>query len=382
MTSRAVIGAGYGDEGKGHLVDYLCWEYGARFVVRYCGGAQAGHTVQDGDFRHVFHHFGSGTRAGVPTYLGPHFISNPIVFQSERRSLLKKSFSESEDALRLTADPAGRVTTWVDMLINEIAETWRGSMRHGSCGMGINETVERDLQHPINFMTLSDEALLKKRLDEIVEEWYPHRLRSLGIDPRFDAQRAEWIRSERVRESWIESARMMSSLTTLRVPEFLGEYDVVYEGSQGLLLSEDYTEFAPHLTRAKTGSEWISDLAEMGAPYPDDVVYVTRCYATRHGEGPFPKEVRGLKFDDPTNQPNEWQGSIRFGMVDVDRVATATKRDVQHLPSSDHHLAVTCLDQRHWSFDEAAELASELDFGGPAFTSHGPDRANWDADYE
>ena len=79
MRARVVIGSNFGDEGKGLTVDYLCHQ-GAGVVVRFNGGAQAGHTVCLDRLRHVFSHFGSGTLRGVPTYLSQFFIVNPIMF--------------------------------------------------------------------------------------------------------------------------------------------------------------------------------------------------------------------------------------------------------------------------------------------------------------
>lgn len=84
MRARAVIGASFGDEGKGLVTDYLCAIQGAGIVVRFNGGAQAGHTVVTPDgLRHVHHHFGSGTLWGTPTFLSQFFIVNPIAFLAE-----------------------------------------------------------------------------------------------------------------------------------------------------------------------------------------------------------------------------------------------------------------------------------------------------------
>ena len=82
-NTQAVIGAVYGDEGKGRLVDYLA-SLTPTLVVRHNGGAQAGHTVVTPEgLRHVFHHFGSGTFVGSPTYLSRFFIVNPLIWSQE-----------------------------------------------------------------------------------------------------------------------------------------------------------------------------------------------------------------------------------------------------------------------------------------------------------
>src|SRR5262245_5537631 len=88
--AHAVIGAGYGDEGKGVLVDALAsTRSGPTVVVRSNGGAQAGHTVTLPDGRrHVFHHFGAGALAGAATHLSRFFVHHPMLFASEREALI------------------------------------------------------------------------------------------------------------------------------------------------------------------------------------------------------------------------------------------------------------------------------------------------------
>jgi adenylosuccinate synthase len=90
--AHVVIGANFGDEGKGLLTDYyaskLPMEFGySRCVVRYNGGAQAGHTVVTPDKRHIFSHFGSGSLTGAATFLARDFIVNPRFFLNERAAL-------------------------------------------------------------------------------------------------------------------------------------------------------------------------------------------------------------------------------------------------------------------------------------------------------
>src|SRR6266436_2186871 len=111
MRARAVIGANFGDEGKGLVTDYLCATQGAGMVVRYNGGAQAGHTVvpPDRKYRHVFHHFGSGTMCGVPTFLSQFFVCNPLACMYEANELLALGVNPV-----LYAHPNCLVTTFAD----------------------------------------------------------------------------------------------------------------------------------------------------------------------------------------------------------------------------------------------------------------------------
>ncbi len=141
-TARVVIGAQFGDEGKGRVTDHYAAEVGGDgIVIRFNGGAQAGHTVVTPDgLRHVFSHVGSGAFAGAATFLSRFFVSNPILFLKEMAILAAKGVE-----LRIYVDPHGPVTTPYDMMINQIVERERGGNRHGSCGVGFGETIERSL---------------------------------------------------------------------------------------------------------------------------------------------------------------------------------------------------------------------------------------------
>src|SRR5687768_6543349 len=142
-TAVIIIGALFGDEGKGLLTDYHAARFGSDVIVaRFNGGAQAGHTVvlPDGR-RHIFSHFGSGTLTGAATFLSRYFVSNPLLFLREAAELEAIGIASPV----IFADERAPVTTPYDMLINQWAETARGSAKHGSCGVGFGETVERSL---------------------------------------------------------------------------------------------------------------------------------------------------------------------------------------------------------------------------------------------
>ena len=104
--AHVVIGANYGDEGKGLMTDYLADKYQAEVVVRFNGGAQAGHTVvTPAGQRHVFSHFGSATLSGSRTFLSKHFVANPILFLKEKmkqiQTLILMQDQETENLYQL-----------------------------------------------------------------------------------------------------------------------------------------------------------------------------------------------------------------------------------------------------------------------------------------
>lgn len=332
-SAKVVIGANWGDEGKGLLCDYYASPNTT--VVRFNGGAQAGHTVCRDGVRHVFHHFGSGTLRGARTYLSRFFINNPILYFRELASLALEP--------HVAADASGLVTTPYDMMLNQMVEQARGMARHGSCGVGINETVKRtEAGFPIIVDDLRRLSDLRDMLRNVRTLWVPARLVELGITASKEWR--ERLDSDAILDTFVDyCAEYRRQVGVHALGDCVG--DIVFEGAQGLLLDEDH-HFFPHVTHSHTGLRNVMDLAADAGITQLDATYVTRAYATRHGAGPFPREVPGLVYADATNVPNDWQGSLRFGLLDLDLLAESIASDLRHatLPV-EHGLAVTCLDQ-------------------------------------
>jgi adenylosuccinate synthase len=163
-----IIGAGWGDEGKGLATDALTAQLVAQgrkvTVARSNGGAQAGHGVTMADGRHhVFHHISSGSFQGATTHLSRFFVSHPMVFLPEFEDLKRKGVTDIE----ITADPRSTVTTPWDMAINQAVEITRGGGKHGSCGLGFGETLERHENGPKLTMDDLSRPDLKDRVLEI-----------------------------------------------------------------------------------------------------------------------------------------------------------------------------------------------------------------------
>jgi adenylosuccinate synthase len=177
----AVIGANFGDEGKGRLVDQLVDKNdNPAVVIRYNGGAQAGHTVVCPDGReHAFSHFGSGSFLGAATYLSELFISNPLIFVGELKELKELKVEPT-----VIADPLTPITTPYDMMLNREIELWRGANRHGSCGYGVSETVGRLCDSPYKtflFNFTENRTRFEQVVKAIRDEYIPSRLEKLGI---------------------------------------------------------------------------------------------------------------------------------------------------------------------------------------------------------
>lgn len=326
MRARVVVGASFGDEGKGLITDYLCSTQGAGVVVRFNGGSQAGHTVvtPEGQ-RHVFQHVGAGAFCGVPTFLSEYFVVNPLMFFKEMDALHHLGVHPM-----VFASPECRVTTFADMIINQRKEDSRGAKRHGSVGLGIHETIQRS---QILSITMSDlwhgqPGRLKEKLREICGKWATFR----SGKPIEDA--------EAMIEAFVHGCEKFAQAVH---PAGIGQcVDPVFEGAQGLMLDQDRKEYWPHVTHSKTGMHNVRKLCAAAGIDQIDAYYVSRTYVTRHGAGPLAHEDPALRFTDDTNVDHPYQGALRFAHLDADQLRARCADD---FGSPDFNLVLTHCDQ-------------------------------------
>jgi adenylosuccinate synthase len=352
--ARVVIGSGFGDEGKGLMTDYFTRLHGGGgvLVARFNGGAQAGHTVVAGDVRHVFSHFGAGSLAGADTLLSRHFIANPIVFQREHGELAGLGVHP-----RVSVDPRAPVTTPYDMLINEMVEASRGAARHGSVGLGINETVTRSRERAFRLsvgQAVRDRGAAAAVLRGIRDRWVPARAARLGIQAECE-KRGDLIGSEALIENWLAVLDEFIRRVDVRPDtDVLREHDhVVFEGAQGLALDQVRGAF-PHVTRSHTGVRNVVELMAELPPAETAVTYATRAYLTRHGAGPLDGELPDRPFPgvyDRTNVPHPFQGRLRYALLNVSALRERIALDFGDMAALGRSagirmgVAVTCLDQ-------------------------------------
>ena len=318
MRSIAVIGKNFGDEGKGLATASLSRVLGKPLIIKHHGGAQAGHTVEDAEvaWRFVHHQIGAGAEYGAPTLFAEHYM--PDLYQLGK---------EVADFTRLFgfvpllySEKTARVTTIDDVLLNMGAEAARGDARHGSCGMGIDECVQRNRAGyglSIEEVAACNAAELLQRLREVRTRYTKERAAALGIErenPYF-----ELLENDTVLQNYVAEVKANIGLLTLvdANRDWLSQFEhLIFESGQGLLLDEDYEAYAPHLTSSKTGMHNPARFLEKRDLTLDEAIYVTRSYVTRHGEGPLPCETERDKLHgvevDLTNQPNEWQGTLRY----------------------------------------------------------------------
>jgi len=396
ITAHAVIGANFGDEGKGLATDALAARLMLEgldpLVVRSNGGAQAGHTVQTQGHRHVFHHVGSGAFTGARTHLSQFFVAHPMLLLRELEEL-RPLLPGAPD---ISIDPRAQVTTPWDVFLNQAAEAARGAGRHGSCGVGFGETLERVAKGTP--LTIKDLAApdLADRLIGIRDGWAAARLDSLGISdhPGVTANRdALW--SDGLLGRFVQDARLFASLVQSRADAELGAETVLFEGAQGLMLDMDLGVM-PHLTRSNTGLRNMIAMAREAGIGEIRPLYMTRAYMTRHGAGPLLHESDKppfLEVSDPTNRPNDWQGTLRLAPLDMDETAAFIRRDLAVAEGSGVRvipgIGVSCLDQiqgeaRVWAQEEVWSipadrvpvLLSDVTGFPILLRSEGPDRSD------
>lgn len=345
MRTIAVIGKNFGDEGKGFTCGCLASSLKNALIIKHNGGGQAGHTVEDpeGKWRFIHHQIGAGAEYHVPTLFADSFM--PDLFQLGKEV---KEFTELFGFQPiLYSEKNARITTIDDVLLNMGAELARGKNRHGSCGMGIEECVQRNAAgygitvEELATMTKQD---LLHRLKQIRKEYTKRRAKILGIQAPASSKAKkqlnlmnlstasnpsnssnisnpyyEMLNNETVLENFVEEVKENVKLLTLVDADrkWLEKFQhLIFETGQGLLLDQDYEAYAPHLTSSKTGIHNPAIFLEKRGLSLEEAIYVTRPYVTRHGNGPLPCEVNRSELpgvgEDLTNQPNEWQGTLRY----------------------------------------------------------------------
>lgn len=336
--SYVVTGLGFGDEGKGSIVDALAKLTNASLVVRHNGGAQAAHNVVTPDGRHhTFAQWGSGTLAtGCRTLLSSRTVLDPLAMLSERAALINVGV---RDPLKLlTVDPNALVITPFHRAANRMREQLRGERAHGSCGVGVGETVSDAL---LGAPTIRWRDMHRRNFPSMLWDVRASKLAQVGAL----TDMVEFNQATETLESWgrtmtavAEAVEMADDLDVIKKTQG----PIIYEGAQGVLLDQDLG-FHPHTTWSTTTSANALELiAACGRQEEDpEIIGVLRAFHTRHGAGPF---VTG---SDPNSHllkgehnSGGFAGAFRCGAFEIPLARFAVA--VDHMITS---IALTCLDR-------------------------------------
>jgi adenylosuccinate synthase len=284
MPSLSVFGAQWGDEGKGKLIDLLAQD--ADYVVRYQGGANAGHTVVVGGEKYVLHLVPSGIlHPGKVNVIGNGVAVDPVKLLEEIEGLRARGVAVDGKNLRLSA--GAHVIFEHHRLIDQCAERWRGEGRIGTTGRGIGPCyADKAARTGLRVCDLLDPSSRRARLRAALAEKNAllvqvHKEKPLDLEGQLDryTSLAERLRplvgdtGREVRAAYREGKR------------------ILFEGAQGALLDIDAGTY-PFVTSSNTGPDGIS----AGAAFPprqlDRILGIAKAYCTRVGEGPFPSEQK------------------------------------------------------------------------------------------
>jgi adenylosuccinate synthase len=315
-----VVGLGYGDEGKGSITDWLTRRHRAKLVVRFNGGGQAAHNVVTPDYHHTFSQFGSGTLAGARTHLSRFVLIDPFAMAAEEKALRLRCNVRNPYA-GLSVEEESLVVTPFHRAANRLREFQRGADAHGTCGMGIGETVSDHLREPEMVLRVGDLSDVKKVVARL-EYWRAHKLEEFAdvmrdnLPPRLERE-AEILRDRGivslgadVFSTWANGVKVVDRdwLST----ELDSEGTVIFEGAQGVLLDEDWGA-PPHTTWSRCT---FANAQELAGERAMRRIGVTRSYLTRHGAGPLSTQAEELAdLPELHNSDGGWQGSFRRGWL-------------------------------------------------------------------
>jgi adenylosuccinate synthase len=287
VSGTSVIGLQWGDEAKGKLVDLLA--PGFDLVVRYQGGANAGHTVVAGDQTYKLHHIPSGIlHRHVRNLITPGVVINPTTMIDEIDGLAKRGFDCSANLL--ISERAHLVMPWhiaEDKFIN--ATAMRGESI-GTTNRGIGPCY-RDKVGRTHAIRMAD--LIMPTRDEriaIVAEQKLKLLSGMGA-PAADLESIAVDRVVKLAASWADRLKgMIGDTTELLLDAAEADQRILFEGAQGALLDIDHGTF-PFVTSSNSSGVGVCAGAGVPPKWINQVLGVCKAYSTRVGGGPFPTEL-------------------------------------------------------------------------------------------
>ena len=282
MRSVAVIGAQWGDEGKGKITDFL--SHDVDFVVRYQGGHNAGHTIWINGVKTVLHVIPSGILHEKAVSIIDHgVVLEPENFLKEVDKLTMSGLKL--DSSRLKISEQCSIITSYHRLLDELREN-ESSNPIGTTKKGIGPAYEDKIgRKGIKAQDLFDKNVLREKLEILVQE-----------------KRFLFESVYKVPMASVESETERLYLLGQKIKPFVEnifelfsqnkDKKVLFEGAQGVLLDVDFGSY-PYVTSSSTSYGGIFTGSSCLERTVDEVIGITKAYCTRVGEGPFPTELHG-----------------------------------------------------------------------------------------
>ncbi|ADB54315.1 adenylosuccinate synthase [Conexibacter woesei] len=311
MSGIVIVGAQWGDEGKGKITDLLAERADA--VIRFQGGNNAGHTIVRHGETWKLHLMPSGILyPGKTCVIGNGVVIDPKVLTDELDELRGRGVDTS--GLRISAN--AHMIMPYHMMLDDAGEARLGKLKIGTTRRGIGPAyADKASRIGIRVQDLLDEKILKKKIVAALE---PKRLalRPFARDPRLDLQA--------ITEEYLAYGRRLSEYiadTTSLVWDKLDKGDmVIFEGAQGALLDIDHGTY-PFVTSSNPIAASACIGSGAGPKDIDEIWGIAKAYSTRVGSGPFPTELHDALGDDLRRRGGEFGTttgrSRRIGWLDL-----------------------------------------------------------------
>ena len=287
MPATVIVGAQWGDEGKGKIVDLLAQE--SDLVCRYQGGPNAGHTIVVSGETYKIRQIPSGIIAGKPSAIGAGCVVDPAVLVSELDDL--EARGHRTEGVLFVSGNAHLVMPW-HVALDGARERRLGRLQIGTTRRGIGPAYsDKATRIGIRVQDLLDPKILRQKLELAVEEKNVWLERVYELAPHD----VEEVVATQLR--FAERLAPYVADTSLLVHRALkGGERVLFEGAQGTLLDLDHGTY-PFVTSSSPIAAGAAVSFGIGPNRIDEVLGVAKAYVTRVGEGPFPSEIEGSAND-------------------------------------------------------------------------------------
>ena len=329
MPATVIVGAQWGDEGKGKIVDLLAQD--SDLVCRYQGGPNAGHTVVVGEETYKIRQIPTGVIAGKRCAIGAGCVVDPGVLIAELDEL--EARGHETKGLLFVSGNAHLVMPW-HVALDGARERRLGRLQIGTTRRGIGPAyADKATRIGIRVQDLLDPKILRQKLELAVAEKNVWLQRVYELEP-FDVEQVvstQLVFAERLAPYVADTSLLVDR--ALRAGE-----RVLFEGAQGTLLDLDHGTY-PFVTSSSPIAAGAAVSFGIGPNRIDEVLGVAKAYVTRVGEGPFPSEIDGPDHERVQSLGHEF-GTVtgrerRCGWLDLVALAVRGARERDHLAGAD-----------------------------------------------
>jgi adenylosuccinate synthase len=282
MPATVILGAQWGDEGKGKIVDLLAQH--SDLVCRYQGGPNAGHTIVAGGETYKIRQIPSGVITGTTCVIGAGCVIDPQVFLAEVDELESRGITTADVHV---SGEAHLIMPW-HVAIDGASERRLGKLQIGTTRRGIGPCyADKAMRLGIRVQDILDAKILRQKIEAALAE------KNLWLERVYESEPFDLETVASQYEGYAKRLRPYVSDTSLYVDKALRSGKaVLFEGAQATLLDLDHGTY-PFVTSSNPVASSAATGTGIGPQRIDHVIGVAKAYVTRVGEGPFPSEIEG-----------------------------------------------------------------------------------------